>query len=164
VDDGSLFIVSSTAEEFFSYECGLSFVIKDYDGLSSNEIIAKLALSQADLLKMDGERTSFGLQVLKYNNFKVATDYFGPRLHLRVRKAQSKDRAFMKKLHAIKQSKKLGIYADESFVAPKAERMGLLKKEKKVVDGVKLVSPAMLISAFVEISRGEWIYLILFAA
>jgi hypothetical protein len=54
--------VSSTAEEFFSYECGLNFVIKDYDGLPSNETIAKLALSQADLLKMDGERTSFVLK------------------------------------------------------------------------------------------------------
>jgi hypothetical protein len=159
--------VSTTAEEFFSYECGLNFVIKDYDGISSNETIAKLALGQADLLKMDGERTSFDLQVLEYENFKAATKHFGPKLHLRVRKAQTKDRAFMKKFHAIKQSKKLGIYADEAFVAPKVEKMGLrvLKKEKKCVDGVKLVSPEIILSTtLVETSGGEWIDITQFAA
>jgi hypothetical protein len=71
--------VSSTAEEFFSYECGLNFVIKDYDGLSSNETIAKLALSQADLLKMDGERTSFVLKESTMTTWRAA-----PRCHCRL--------------------------------------------------------------------------------
>ena len=148
VDNGSLFIMSTTAEEFFSYDSGLSFVIKDYDNLGSNEVIARLAVSQTDLLSMKGERKAFSLEVRSGENFKMATEFFGPKFYLRVRPAQKADRDFMKKFHAVKQSKKLGIYADESFVAPKRERVGLLRKEKKVVDGIAMVSTVEFVDVF----------------
>jgi hypothetical protein len=114
-------------------------LIKDYDGLSSNDTIAKLEVTQADLLNMTGDRTSFDLPVLKGDTFKTASDHFGPKLHLRARPAEASDRAFMKQVFAVKKSKKLGVYADSSFVSPQVERAGLLKREKKVVDGVQLV-------------------------
>jgi hypothetical protein len=114
-------------------------LIKDYDGMSSNETIARLKVPQADLLNMTGDRTSFDLDVLKGDTFKTASRHFGPKLHLRVRPAEASDRAFMKQVFAVKKSKKLGVYAGSSFVSPQVERAGLLKREKKVVDGVQLV-------------------------
>lgn len=114
-------------------------MIKDYDGLTSNESIARLEVPQVDLLNMTGDRTSFDLHVLRGDTFKTASQHFGPKLHLRVRPAETSDRAFMKQVFAVKKSKKLGVYADSSFVSPQVERAGLLKREKKVVDGVQLV-------------------------
>jgi Ca2+-dependent lipid-binding protein len=139
VDNGSLFIMSASAEEFFSNVSGLTFVLKDYDALSSNEVLFKLEVAQVDLLALDGERTSFNLQILQPDKFLMSSKHFKPKLQLRVRPAENEDRRFMKQVFAIKKSKKLGIYADSSFVAPKVERMGLLKREKKMMDGIQLV-------------------------
>jgi hypothetical protein len=138
VDNGSLFILSYTAEELFSYAAGLTFLIKDYDGLSSNDTIGKVEVSPTNLLAMTGDRTE--LVITAMGHFKSKTRYFKPKLQLRVRKATAKDLEFLKELHAIKKSKKLGIYADQSFVAPHSNQVRLLARESKTVDGVKLVS------------------------
>jgi hypothetical protein len=69
VTNGSLFIVSTSAEEFFSFACGLTFLIKGYDGMLSNETIVKLKVPLADLLNImtgdcDGSNDMFRLQRL----------------------------------------------------------------------------------------------------
>jgi hypothetical protein len=138
VDSGSLFILSYTAEELFSYAAGLTFLIKDYDGLSGNETIGKVEVPPTDLLAMRGDRTELNISAM--GNFKSKTHFFTPKLQLRARKATSGDLEFLKQLHAIKKSKHLGIYADQSFVAPHSNQVRLLSRESKTVDGVKLVS------------------------
>ena len=80
----------------------------------------------------------FDLQIM--GNFKRRSEYFHPKLHVRVRKAIPEDFDFVKQLHAIKKSKKLGIYAHQSFLGPQAERVNILQRETKIEDGVKLVS------------------------
>jgi hypothetical protein len=138
VDNGSLFILSYTAEELFSYTAGLTFLIKDYDGLSGNETIGKVVVPPTDLLAMTGDRTE--LIIRDIHHFKSKTHYFKPQLQLRARKANTSDLEFLKQLHGIKKSKKLGIYADQSFVAPHANQVRLLARESKTSNGVKLVS------------------------
>ena len=130
--------MSYTAEELFSYAAGLTFMIKDYDGLSGNETIGKVEVPPTDLLAMTGDRTE--LVITAMGNFKNKTHYFKPKLQLRVRDATAKDLDFLKQLHAIKKSKTSGIYADQSFVAPHSNQVRLLARESKTVDGVKLVS------------------------
>jgi hypothetical protein len=149
VDNGSLFILSYTAEELFSYAAGLTFMIKDYDGLSGNETIGKVEVPPTDLLAMTGDRTE--LVITAMGNFKSKTHYFKSKLQLRVRKATAKDLEFLKQLHAIKKGKKSGIYADQSFVAPHSNQVRLLARESKIVDGVKLVSQPQEIKSYLEI-------------
>jgi hypothetical protein len=129
--------LSYTAEELFSYAAGLTFMIKDYDGLSGNETIGKVEVPPTDLLAMTGDRTE--LMITAIGNLKSKTHYFKPKLQLRVRKATAKDLEFLKQMHAIKKNKKLGVYADQSFVAPHSNQVRLLARESKTVDGVKLV-------------------------
>jgi hypothetical protein len=141
VDNGSLFIVSQSAEEFFSAGYGLTFIVKDYDKVTSNEEICEVSISAADLLKQTGERTSYELEILEAG--RASTKVFRPKLNLRIRKATLDDKVFMKYLQALRSTKKkskiCGVYANASFLAPKPERVNPFKKEKKIVDGVKKV-------------------------
>lgn len=142
VDTGSLFIVTCPAEEFFSFASGLTFCIKDFDAVTSDEVVGQVSVSQDALLSMNGERVTLDLKIpRKFMNKKNSKKLYGPKLNLRVRKARPEDVTFMKTLHSIKRSKKKGLHASTSSVSPKIQPTGLVKKRKsKVVDGVTLVS------------------------
>jgi hypothetical protein len=138
VQNGSLFILNCTAEQFFAAASGLSFFVKDYDVGSSNELVGKVDISQTALLEMaTGERTEVEMQSM--GSFKPKLIHFVPKLVLRVRKAEPADIEFMKQKEAMKKSKKLGIYADHAFLAPTVEASKLLRRESKFIDGVKKV-------------------------
>lgn len=138
MDNGSLFILSKSATDFFMPASGLTFFVKDYDGLSKNETVGKVSILQEDLLKLTGERIEYNL-VSTGDKLKVRSR-LKPKLTLRVRKADEADFKFMKQLHSVKKSKKTAVYLDETFVAPKSSSFGLLKRETKKGDnGITLV-------------------------
>jgi C2 domain len=140
VDTGSLFLMECPAEEFFSYATGLMFRINDLDRVGTNDVIGHVAIHQTDLLQMKGERSSFPIQVEPSLLKKNAKKLYQPKLNLRVRKARPEDKAFIKALHSVRRSKKSGIYADASFVAPNKQSVGLLRRETKKVNGITMVS------------------------
>ena len=142
VETRSLFLISCTAEMFFSHDSGLTFHIIDQDHVTKDDYVASVSISQTKLLEMDGTRESFKLDVP--NRIKIkkknVTRYYKPKLHLRVRRAGDDDIDFMQRLTSSDQSKSEGVNADQSFTAPTKERVGVLRREVKYVDGVKLVS------------------------
>eukprot|EP00934_Nitzschia_sp_Nitz4_P005692 Nitzschia sp. Nitz4//scaffold348_size17284//6198//9518//NITZ4_008842-RA/size17284-processed-gene-0.10-mRNA-1//-1//CDS//3329548688//5682//frame0 len=138
VDNGSLFLLSTTAQEFFEASAGLTFIIKDYDGITKNDVLCRTTIDQSALLAMKGERVELPLQILKEQKYKKSSEHFEPKLYLRARPAKGSDRDFMKQVIAVKKSKSLGVYADKTFIGPQKERVGLLKRENKVVDGKRL--------------------------
>jgi hypothetical protein len=139
VGTGSLFIVSCTAEEFFTYNTGISFQILDHDSVTANDVVAECAIHQGELLQMKGERTSLELAITQKILDRNPNMVFRPKLHIRARKAKPKDREFIKTLHYIKRSKKEGVHADTFSFAPDRARLGLWHRGTKTVDGVKLV-------------------------
>lgn len=149
VDTGSLFLLSTTAQEFFEASTGLTFVIKDHDKLTSNDVICRVNVEQAALLEMNGERIGLPLQLLESHKYKAASSHFEPKLFLRVRPATADDRTFMKQVFAVKNSKTRGVYADKTFIGPQKDRVRLLKKESKMVNGVKLVSTTYEFHAYI---------------
>lgn len=142
VDTRSLFLVSCTAEDFFGHVAGLTFHVVDQDPVSKGAVVAHVSVPHTKLLQMDGERESFRLDVTPAFKKKKKNlgRYYKPKLHLRVRSADQDDLQFMKLLTSIRCSKKEGVHADHCFIAPQKERVGLLRRETKVVDGVTLVS------------------------
>ena len=135
-------MVSCTAEEFFFHYTGLTFHVKDQDAVSKDDVVARVSIPHAKLLSMNGERETFPLEVTPI--FKRRKKNLGrlyrPKLHPRVRRANLNDVEFMTTLNSIRRSKKEGVHANHSFIAPTKERVGLLRRETKVVDGVTLVS------------------------
>jgi hypothetical protein len=155
VETGSLFLVDCLAEEFFSYATGLLFRISDADHLSKNEIVGHAALSQMRLLQMNGNRTSIPIEVSpNMLQRKNATRLYAPKLNIRVRKAMDSDIEFIKQLDIVRRSKKEGIYANASFVAPTKHRVGLLHREVKKQDGVEMVSDAAWLRLHVFFGNG----------
>jgi len=126
VDNGSLFILNVSATDFFSSSTGLTFLVKDYDGLSSNDVIGKVSISQEDLLQSKGERKEYELATTKKSSTPLK-----PLLNVRVRPAVESDFKFIQTLHSIQKSKKEGVYTDTAFVGPKPHSVTMLKRETK---------------------------------
>lgn len=61
IDSGSLFLLDVTPEDFFGSSQGLSFIIRDFDTISSNDTLGKVFVEQDDLLNGDGERVEHDL-------------------------------------------------------------------------------------------------------
>jgi len=55
----SLFVLQMTPEEFFSASSGISFVIKDFDAVGSNEIMGYVNINLEELLAGEGKRTGY---------------------------------------------------------------------------------------------------------
>ena len=146
VHNGSLFMVSCSAEEFFSFSYGLVFCVKDYDLGKKDDLVGRVELSQEQLLSMTGERIAVELDIpqeMRENPSRRGNSgnetIYTPKLYLRVRKATSEDKKFIMTFNEIKQSKRAGVYTNTSFNA-NGDLLGLFKRESKKVDGVKLVS------------------------
>jgi hypothetical protein len=138
VHKGSLFILSATAQEFFQ-SAGLTFIVKDYDALGSNEVLGKVTLSHKELLDSKGERMEYKLKEL-YGGYDPKKAVYPPKLNIRVRPASKKDFMFIKRLAAAKGKKQLGVYADAAFVAPLSHSVNRLKRETKHGDRGIMVS------------------------
>jgi len=140
VDTLSLFLISCTAKDFFSHDAGLTFHIIDQDHVTKDDVVASVSIPQTKLLVMDGVRESFKLDVsprIKIKKKNIGR-YYKPKLHLRVRHADNDDVSFMKLLTTYGGSKSEGVNVDQSFTAPTKERVGVLRRESKYVNGVKL--------------------------
>jgi hypothetical protein len=146
VHNGSLFMVSCSAEEFFSFSYGLVFCVKDFDLGLKDQIVGRAELTQEQLLYMDGERVAVELdipqEILDHppNRINLGKDrIYSSKIYLRVRKATPEDKKFIMTFNDIKRSKREGVYTDTSFKA-NADWMGILKRESKRIDGVEVVS------------------------
>eukprot|EP00536_Pseudo-nitzschia_multiseries_P010292 jgi/Psemu1/319826/estExt_fgenesh1_pm.C_3080005 len=144
VHSGSLFMVSCSAEEFFSFTYGLVFCVKDYDVGTKDELVGRAELTQSQLLSMTGERIAVELDVpLEVREHGPNRENFGedaiytPKLYLRIRKATLEDKKFIMNMNSIKRAKRQGVYADKTFKA-NADVMGLFKKDSLFEDGIEL--------------------------
>lgn len=152
IDTGCLCLLSMSAQEFFQPAAGLTFALKEHDALTANEMLGSVSVPQSTLLQLTGEeRLALPLNLLKahkyYHKPKPSGRHkasggkavFPPTLYIRARPATKEDRRFMKKVSDVQKRKSLGVYASETFVGPQRERVKLLKRESKVVDGVRKV-------------------------
>jgi hypothetical protein len=130
VDTGSLFILSTTSRDFFQSSSGLTFLVKDYDAVGSNEVLGKVVIPQQELLQAKAERVEYPLGNL-LQGFDATKEVYAPKLNLRVRPATKDDFQFVKTLHKIDSKKRLGVYADEAFVAPTSHSVHRLRRQSK---------------------------------
>jgi hypothetical protein len=70
-----LFLLDVTPEEFFGSAEGLSFILRDYDKISSNDTLGKVFVSQENLLNGDGDRVEFDLVESCSKNTKQPVRY-----------------------------------------------------------------------------------------
>jgi len=128
IDSGSLFLLDVTPEEFFGSAEGLSFILRDYDKISSNDTLGKVFVSQENLLNGDGDRVEFDLVESCSKNKKQPG-----RLVLRFRKAAEEDVLFMERLLSAQKAKISGVYGDETFVQPHVSSNKFLHREHRNV-------------------------------
>lgn len=55
----SLFLLQMSPEQFFSSTGGMTFTLKDYDSLGSNELLGRVNVQLDELLQGTGERTGY---------------------------------------------------------------------------------------------------------
>lgn len=61
LNSGSLFLLQMTPEDFFSCASGMSFTVKDYDAVGSNELLGRVTLKLDELLNGTGERCGYDI-------------------------------------------------------------------------------------------------------
>ena len=136
MDTGSLFLLQSTTDEFFRASGGVTFSIADYDVGTKSELIGSVVIPQEDLLESNGEkRLEYEIEVV-LKGYKASDSVFTPKLVIRCRRAEEEDLKFMQQYGKIKRGRKLGVYADATFVAPKPHSVKLLKRETREKEGV----------------------------
>jgi hypothetical protein len=64
---GSLFLIICTLEEFFHAVSGLSFTIKDYDQVGSNDLLGTIHVPLQHLLNGTGSRVSYPIELVNNN-------------------------------------------------------------------------------------------------
>ena len=170
IESGCFCLLSTSAFNFFQASDGLTFLLKDKDSLgllksTGDGEVGRVSISQSTLLQLTGqERVALPLKIPKTHkhfpdknksnlrshtssrkgknteNGPVEGGVFAPTLYIRVRLATREDCQFMKHFCAERTKKLFGVYANEAFVAPHRDRVHFLKRESKVVDGVRRVS------------------------
>lgn len=87
LETGSLCHIQMSPEEFFASASGISFVVKDYDAVGSDDILATVDVPLKEVLRGKGERSQYSL--------KLAKDFVGkgnhPKLFLRFKQATKED-------------------------------------------------------------------------
>jgi len=146
MSQGSLFLFSPTAIQFFEATHGLIFKVKDYDAVSvggvvgADDDLGQVALSQRTLLNLKGQRIEYDLEQMSEKKMKMSVSYVNrPRLVLRVRRATEQDIAFVKTMKKIQNmmgsNKKFGVYAKEAYLSPShglGTELPLKRQSKKV--------------------------------
>lgn len=141
IDTGCLCLLSISAKDFFQPSAGLTFVVKDKDRIKVDDCLGVVSVHQKTLLELTGEeRLALPLNILKAHRYYSKRNAFlQPTLHIRARQATKEDRIFMKKVFSVQKRKLSGIYADQTFVGPQRDRVNALRRESKIVDGVRKV-------------------------
>ena len=65
LENGSLFLIRTTAVDFFLRSQQIVFSIEDYDGVSSNDLLGTVEVEKQQLLKGTGERVEFEIETNK---------------------------------------------------------------------------------------------------
>ncbi len=141
IDSGCLCLLSTSAQDFFRATAGVTLVVKDNDRIKANDSLGTVSIPQSTLLQSTGkERIALPLQVLKAHKYYSKRDrVLQPTVYIRARPATTEDRKFMKQIFSVQKRKLLGVYADQTFVGPQRDRVNTLRRESKVVDGVRKV-------------------------
>ena len=129
LETGSLFLLELSPEEFFAATSGMTFVIKDYDSLGSNEILGNVSVSLDELLHGTGERTEFTVETdrkLAKASKKKADE---SKLCLRFKRPNESDKQFMEAFKS--HQKKLGLYIHETFMPVRAPFSKMLRGQRK---------------------------------
>ena len=87
LDQGSLFLLEMSPEEFFSCSGGMSFVVKDYDALGSNPTLGNVTIPLHALLDGKGKRNSYPLEVGTKSTRKIQKSGDNGKLYLRFKRA-----------------------------------------------------------------------------
>jgi hypothetical protein len=89
IQTGSLFLLEMSPEEFFAFP-SLNFVVKDFDGIGTNEILGAVHVPLQDVLTGTGVRQEY--QITPRKGFLHGhNEEFKPRLYLRFRPATKDD-------------------------------------------------------------------------
>ena len=124
LENGALFSVQMAPEEFFASSGGMSFVIKDFDSMGSNEILGTVSVPLEVLLKGDGERTEFLVDTGNLSPKQGVTNLF-----LRFKKASESDMEFLRVFH--NNNEKLGVYLNETYLPVRSPASKMLRAQKK---------------------------------
>ena len=141
IDTGCLFLLSTTAQDFFRANNGLTFVVQDHDRIKTNDVLGMVAVPHSTLLQLqETERLALPLQILKpHKYYSTKNRFLVPTLYIRARQATPLDRKFMKQVFSVQRRKLLGVYADQTFIGPQRDRVYSFRRESKNVDGLRKV-------------------------
>ena len=142
-----MFLIRTTAVDFFLRSQQLVFSIEDYDGISSNDILGTVEVDKQQLLKGTGERIDFEVITNKrYNTPAEGQDEEGqggrskmivkPKnlkatLALRFKHASDDDVEFLESYATNTKWNKRGIYIEESNLPLRAHHAKLVQRMKR---------------------------------
>jgi hypothetical protein len=146
LETGSLFLIRTTAEEFFLRSNFVSFVIKDYDSIGSNDSMGAVEIDKSEILKScTGERMEYEVQSFEVEkqaeHVKSSSDrkkMKKAKLALRFKIASQEDIQFLESFAAnSKRHKGGGVYIEESFLPPRPHQLRkMTRMRRKRHDGM----------------------------
>lgn len=89
LQEGSLFLLSTTPEDFFAASGGMTFIMKDFDQIGSDDVLGSVYVSLDELLKADGERK--GYEIIPEKVHRKKKEHRKGILYLRMRQASEED-------------------------------------------------------------------------
>jgi len=89
LETGSLFLLQMTVEEFFACTGGMSFVIKDYDAVGSDDTMGTCTIPHDQLLQGKGERK--GYEIVLQKGISKPLRSKKSKLYLRFKEAKEDD-------------------------------------------------------------------------
>lgn len=130
LENGSLFILKTTPEEFFGSTSGMTFLLKDYDAVGQNDLIGSVIVPLNDLLEGNGDRIEF--DIVPDKSMLAQFEGKSPKLNLRFKRASRSDCDFMDAF--ADKNKKYGVYANETFLPLNKPNAKFLKRQSKKID------------------------------
>jgi hypothetical protein len=88
---GSLFLLSMTPEAFFSCSSGMTFCLKDYDAVGSNDVLGQVVVGLDELLASTGERVGYDVALEKNFRDSLKDPKKQTKLYLRIKEASRSD-------------------------------------------------------------------------
>lgn len=116
-------MIHTTAEEFFLRSNCVTFVIKDYDSVGSDDIIGTVEIDKSEMLNGTGKRVEY--EVLLEENLKSSGRKQSKEatLALRFKHASQEDIQFLKSFASNSKMRKRGVYIEESFLPPRPHQV-----------------------------------------
>lgn len=127
----SLFLIDQTIEDYFGGSNFISFKIKDYDAIKTNNTLGTVEVSKDDLSQGTGERLAFDVLIPGKTALRRKDLDHPATLALRFRPATPKDILFMEALAVNQKRNKDAVYSIDTFVPPRDHKVSMMKKTNR---------------------------------